>query len=86
MYSLVSKVITLPKVSEVFSPFPLYNTKIKRILMRLLSLAYINKSQNTEKNKNAYSKVPVQDRYMDKYLLKYYAFPFTVVSNDVLFS
>ena len=53
--------------------------------MRLLSLAYINKSQNTDKT-NAYSKVPVQDRYMDKYLLKDHAFPFTVVSNDVLFS
>ena len=34
------------------------------MLMRLLSLAYINKSQNTEKT-NAYSKVTVQDRYMD---------------------
>ena len=49
-YTLVSKVITLPKVSKVFFPFLLSKQLWKLAnLIRLVSLAYINKSQYTEK-------------------------------------
>ena len=50
--------------------------------MRLLSLTYINNIK-IQKKTNAYSNVPAQDRYMD--MLECHAFPFTVVSNAVLF-
>ena len=66
-YSLDSKVISLPQVSKVFSPFSLFNNLHRGV--KFTSFLIINVRNNVIHN---YHNVLAVDKYTDKYLVVNY--------------